>query len=78
MPLDAAKDALIALQGQLIVVLAVRNVEVEARAADLERRLVDENHRINRVERSALPFRHAFHNSVSDRADRLLGTSDLS
>ena len=31
MPLDAAKDALIALQGQLIAVLAARNAEVEAR-----------------------------------------------
>ena len=33
MPLDAARDALIALQGQLIVVLAARNAELAARVA---------------------------------------------
>ena len=39
MPTDAAKDALIALQARLIVVLAARNAELEARAGDLEERL---------------------------------------
>ena len=39
MPLDAAKDALIALQGQLTAVLAARNAELEARVTDLEERL---------------------------------------
>jgi transposase len=39
MPLDAAKDALIALQGQLTAVLAARNAELEARLTDLEERL---------------------------------------
>ena len=40
-PLDDARDArdaLIAVQGQLIVVLAARNTGLEARVADLEER----------------------------------------
>ena len=40
MPSDAAKDALIALQARLIVVLAARNAKLEARVGDLEERLV--------------------------------------
>ncbi len=39
MRLDAARDALIALQGRLAVVLAARNAELETRVADLEERL---------------------------------------
>ena len=40
MPLNAARDALISVQGQLIAVLAARNAELEARVAGLEERLV--------------------------------------
>jgi|SRR5215472_13639183 len=39
MPLDAARDGLIALQGQLIVLLVQRNAELEARAGEMEERL---------------------------------------
>jgi hypothetical protein len=38
-PLDAARDALIALQAHLIVVLAERNFALEARIGELEDRL---------------------------------------
>jgi hypothetical protein len=38
-PLDAARDALIALQAQLIVVLAERNSALEAWVGELEDRL---------------------------------------
>jgi transposase len=39
MPLDAVRDGLIAVQGQLIVLLARRNAELEARVGELEDRL---------------------------------------
>ena len=39
MPLDAARDGLIALQAQLIVVLAERNSALEARVGEMEERL---------------------------------------
>src|ERR1700683_2176306 len=39
MPLDAVRDGLIAVQGQLIVLLARRNAELEARGGELEDRL---------------------------------------
>src|SRR5450755_3953126 len=39
---------------------------------DLHHDRVDEDHRVNRVQRAALPFRQAFHDPVGDRADRLL------
>lgn len=45
-PLDAARDALIALQGQLIGILAEQNAQLAARVADLEERLA-------RLERAA-------------------------
>jgi hypothetical protein len=45
-PLDAARDALIAVQGQLIVMLAEQNLSLAARVADLEERL-------GRLERAA-------------------------
>jgi hypothetical protein len=38
-PLDAARDALIALQGQLIVMLAAQNAALAERAGELEERL---------------------------------------
>jgi transposase len=45
-PLDAARDALIALQGQLIAMLAVQNAALAGRAGELEERLA-------RLERAA-------------------------
>jgi transposase len=45
-PLDAARDALIALQGQLIAMLSARNAALAARAGELEERLT-------RLERAA-------------------------
>jgi transposase len=38
-PLDDARDALIALQGQLIAMLAAQNAVLAARVAELEERL---------------------------------------
>lgn len=45
-PLDAARDALIALQGQLVAALAADNARLAARVAGLEERLA-------RLERAA-------------------------
>jgi hypothetical protein len=45
-PLDAARDALISLQGQLIAMLAAQNAALAERAAGLEERLA-------RLERAA-------------------------
>lgn len=45
-PLDAARDALIALQGRLIALLAARNAALEVRIGELEERLA-------RLERAA-------------------------
>jgi hypothetical protein len=45
-PLDAARDALIALQGQLIAMLAVQNAALAGRVGELEERLA-------RLERAA-------------------------
>src|SRR5215475_8553959 len=41
--------------------------------ADLHVNGVDEDHRVHRIEGTVLPVRHAFHDPVGDRADRLLG-----
>ena len=64
MPLDAAKDALIAQQGQLIAVLAARNAQLEARVADLEQRL-------QRLERAV--SRNSGNSSMPPSADDLPG-----
>jgi BMFP domain-containing protein YqiC len=39
MPLDAARDGLIAVRGQLIMLLAQRNSALEARVSEMEDRL---------------------------------------
>lgn len=52
MPLDAARDGLIALQGQLIVMLTRRNAELEARNAELEARVGKLEGRLERLERA--------------------------
>jgi BMFP domain-containing protein YqiC len=64
MPLDVARDALIALQGQLTVVLAARNAELETRVADLEERLA-------RLERAV--SRNSGNSSMPPSADDLPG-----
>jgi hypothetical protein len=40
-PLDGASDALIALQGQLIAMLAAQNAALTTRVAELEERLAE-------------------------------------
>jgi transposase len=64
MPTDAAKDALIALQAQLLAVLAARNAELEARVGDLEERLA-------RLERAM--SRNSGNSSMPPSADDLPG-----
>jgi len=46
-PLDAARDSLVAVQGQLIALLAAQNVAMAGRVAELEDRLA----RLERVKR---------------------------
>lgn len=52
-PLDAARDALIALQGQLIAVLAAQNAVLAARVAELETANAELSARVQRLERAA-------------------------
>jgi transposase len=63
-PLDAARDALIALQAHLIVVLAERNFALEARIGELEDRLA-------RLERAM--SRNSGNSSMPPSADDLPG-----
>jgi transposase len=63
-PLDPARDALIALQGQVIVVLAERNSVLEARVGELEDRLA-------RLERAM--SRNSGNSSMPPSADDLPG-----
>jgi len=64
-PLDAARDALIAVQGQLIVMLAEQNLSLAARVADLEERLA-------RLERAA--SRNSGNSSLPPSMDDLWGS----
>jgi len=64
MPLDAARDGLIAVQGQLIMLLSQRNSEPEARASELEDRLA-------RLERAV--SRNSGNSSMPPSADDLPG-----
>jgi hypothetical protein len=52
-PLDAARDALIALQGRLIAVLAAQNAALAARVAELEAANAELAGRVARLERAA-------------------------
>jgi transposase len=52
-PLDAARDALIALQGQLIALLAAQNAALAARVAQLEEANAGLSARLERLERAA-------------------------
>ena len=55
MPLDAARDGLIALQAQLIRVLAVRNAALAERVAQLEAANAELAERLARLERAVSP-----------------------
>ena len=52
-PLDAAQDALIALQGQLIALLAAQNAALAARVGELEAANAELSARMDRLERAA-------------------------
>ncbi len=52
-PLDAARDALIMLQGQLIALLAAQNAALAARVAGLETADAETAGRVARLERAA-------------------------
>jgi hypothetical protein len=52
-PLDAARDALIALQGQLIALLAAQNAVLAARVAEVEAANAGLAGRVERLERAA-------------------------
>ena len=52
MPLDAARDALIALQGQLAAVLAEQNCSLAARVGQLGTANADLSERLARLERA--------------------------
>jgi hypothetical protein len=64
MPLDAARDGLIAVQAQLIEVLAARNAGLEARIGEMEERLA-------RLERAV--SRNSVNSSMPPSADDLPG-----
>jgi hypothetical protein len=71
MPVDAARDALIAVQGQLIAVLAARNTDLESRNAELEVRVADLEERLARLERAV--SRKSGNSSMPPSADDLPG-----
>ena len=64
MPLDAARDGLIAVQGQLLMLLAQRNCGLEARVSEMEDRLA-------RLERAV--SRNSGNSSMPPSADDLPG-----
>lgn len=64
MPLDGVRDGLIALQGQLIVLLVQRNAELEARVGEMEERLA-------RLERSL--SRNSGNSGMAPSSDDLPG-----
>jgi transposase len=67
MPLDTARDAVIAMQATLIQALATENVRLAGQAADLAARV----ERVERVERLAL--RNSGNSSMPPSADDLPG-----
>ncbi len=52
-PLDAARDALVALQHQLVAMLAAQNAALAARVAELEAANAELSERVARLERAA-------------------------
>jgi transposase len=71
MPLDAARDGLIAVQGQLIPALAARNADLEARNAGLEARVAELEERLARLERAV--SRNSGNSGMPPSADDLPG-----
>src|SRR3954451_9338226 len=71
MPLDAARDGLIAVQGQLIAVLAARSADLEARNAGLEARVTELEEGLARLERAV--SRNSGNSSMPPSADDLPG-----
>jgi transposase len=70
-PLDAARDALITLQGQLIALLAADNAALAARVAGLETANAELAGRVARLERAA--SRNSGNSSMPPSADDLPG-----
>jgi transposase len=71
MPLDAARDGLIAVQGQLIVALAARNADLEAQNAGLGARVGELEERLARLERAV--SRNSGNSGMPPSADDLPG-----
>lgn len=71
MPVDAARDALIALQGQLITVLMAQNSSLAGRVAQVEAANADLSERLARLERAV--SRNSENSSMPPSADDLPG-----
>jgi hypothetical protein len=71
MPLDAARDGLIVLQGQLIAVLAAQNAALAERVAQLEAADAEQAERLARLERAV--SRNSGNSSMPPSADDLPG-----
>ena len=71
MPLDAARDGLIAVQAQLIVMLAARNADLEQRNSVLEARVSELEQRLARLERAV--SRNSGNSSMPPSSDDLPG-----
>ena len=70
-PLDAARDALVTLQGQLIALLAAQNAALAAQVAALETANAELAGRVARLERAA--SRNSGNSSMPPSADDLPG-----
>ena len=72
-PLDAARDALIALQGQLIALLAAQNAVLAARVAEVEAANAGLAGRVERLERAASrnPGNSSLPPSLDDQPGRM-------
>jgi hypothetical protein len=71
MPLDAARDGLIVLQGRLIAVLAAQNAALAERVAQLEAANTEQAERLARLERAV--SRNSGNSSMPPSADDLPG-----
>ena len=71
MPLDAARDGLIAVQAQLIVMLAARNADLEQQNSVLEARVGEMEERLVRLERAV--SRNSGNSSMPPSSDDLPG-----
>lgn len=75
MPLDAARDGLIALQAQVIAFVAARNADLETRNSGLEARVGELEERLARLERAV--SRNSGNSSMPPSADDLPGKTPL-